>query len=104
MHSEAYSVHRLRKALLQFGGGRLAQGAARIVLVLALVRILPIADFGAYMLIVGTAELLLQVCSLGILPVAQRYLPQMVPTLPIRTLHRFVSGLILAQLLVLAGI
>ncbi len=104
MDSEAYSVHRLRKALLQFGGGRLAQAAARAVLVLALVRILPIADFGAYMLIVGTAELLLQVGSFGILPVTQRYLPQMVPTLPIRKLRRFVSGLVVAQLLVLTVI
>ena len=61
MKPEAYSVHRFRKAVLQFIGGRLAQAAARAVLVLVLVRILPIRDYGAYMLIVGTSELLLQV-------------------------------------------
>ena len=86
-----YSVHRFRKALLQFVGGRLGQLAARAVLVLALVRILPIADYGAYMLIVGTAELLLQVGSCGILPLAQRYLPQMLTTLPLAKLYSFVS-------------
>ena len=86
MQPDAYSVHRFRRALLQFVGGRLAQAAARAVLVLALVRVLPIVDYGAYMLIVGTAEMLLQVASFGILPLAQRYLPQMLTTLPIRKL------------------
>src|SRR5688572_27349582 len=97
MKPEAYSVHRFRKALLQFVGGRLAQAAARAVLVLALVRILPIEDYGAYMLITGTAELLLQVGSFGILPLMQRYLPQMVTTLPLKRLYRFVGFLIAAQ-------
>ena len=101
MNTQAYSVHRFRKALLQFVGGRLGQLAARAVLVLALVRILPIADYGAYMLIVGTAELLLQVGSFGILPLAQRYLPQMLTTLPIKKLYKFVSFLVIAQLVVL---
>ncbi len=102
MNRRAYSVQRLRKALLQFVAGRIAQAAARAVLVLALVRILSTADFGAYMLIVGTAELLLQVGSFGILPLAQRYMPQMLTTLPIRNLYKFVSFLVVAQIAVLA--
>ena len=101
MVSGAYSVHRFRKALLQFVGGRLAQAAARAVLVLALVRVLPIRDYGAYMLIVGTAEMLLQVASFGILPFAQRYLPQMLTTLPVRKLHAFVAFLVVSQIMVL---
>lgn len=101
MVSGAYSVHRFRKALLQFVGGRLAQAAARAVLVLALVRVLPIRDYGAYMLIVGTAEMLLQVASFGILPLAQRYLPQMLTTLPVRKLHAFVAFLVVSQIMVL---
>ena len=56
MSGNTYSVKRFRKAMLQFVGGRLGQLAARAVLVLALVRILPVADYGAYMLIVGKAE------------------------------------------------
>jgi O-antigen/teichoic acid export membrane protein len=102
--SQVYSAHRFRKALWQFVGGRLGQLAARAVLVLALVRILPVADYGAYMLIIGTAELLLQVGSFGILPLAQRYLPQMLTTLPIHKLYRFVSFLVVAQLVVLTVI
>jgi O-antigen/teichoic acid export membrane protein len=97
MKSEAYSVHRFRKSLRQFVFGRLGQAVARAVLVLALVRILPVRDYGAYMLISGTAELLLQVGSFGILPLMQRYLPQMVTTLPLKRLKRFVAFLIAAQ-------
>jgi O-antigen/teichoic acid export membrane protein len=104
MSKGAYSVHRFRRALLQYAGGRLAQAAARVALVLVLVRILPIADYGAYMLIFGTAELLLQVGSFGILPLAQRYLPQMLTTLPIRKLYGFVAFLIAAQIALLGGI
>ena len=102
MKPEAYSVHRFRKAVLQFIGGRLAQAAARAVLVLVLVRILPIRDYGAYMLIVGTSELLLQVGSFGILPLMQRYLPQMLTTLPLRRLYRFVGFMIGAQTVALS--
>lgn len=101
MSAQVYSAHRFRKALWQFVGGRIGQLASRAVLVLALVRILPVADYGAYMLIIGTAELLLQVGSCGILPLAQRYLPQLLTTLPIRKLYGFVTFLVVAQLVVL---
>jgi O-antigen/teichoic acid export membrane protein len=104
MSTEAYSVHRFRKALLQFVGGRIGQAVARAILVLALVRILPVADYGAYMLIVGTAELLPQVASFGLLPLAQRYLPQMLTTLPLPKLYRFAAFLIVAQIAALAVI
>jgi O-antigen/teichoic acid export membrane protein len=102
MSQKVYSVQRFRRALWQFVGGRISQLAARAVLVLALVRILSVRDYGAYMLIVGTAELLLQVGSFGILPLAQRYLPQMLTTTPIHTLYRFVTFLVVAQLVVLS--
>ncbi len=102
MSSDAYRVERVRKALVYFIGGRAVQAAARAMLVLVLVRILPVADYSAYMLIIGTAELLLQFASFGILPIAQRYLPQLIHTLPLRTLYRFVAFLVIAQLLVLS--
>jgi O-antigen/teichoic acid export membrane protein len=101
---EPYSVTRLRRALLQFAGGRAVQALARVLLVLALVRVLPVADYGAYMLILGTAEMLLQLASLGIVPVAQRYLPQLLTTLPKRSLYAFVTGLLVAQLAVLSAV
>lgn len=70
MASDVYSLGRFRRALLQLVGGRAVQAAARVVLVLALVRVLPVEEFAAYMLIVGAAELLLQVGSFGMLPLA----------------------------------
>ncbi len=102
MPSDVYSIGRFRRALLQLVGGRAVQAAARVVLVLALVRVLPVEEFAAYMLIVGTAELLLQVGSFGILPLAQRYVPQLLPVLPTRTMQRFIIGLVVMQVLVLA--
>lgn len=104
MRGRPYSVHRFRRALLQFVGGRLAQAAARAILVLLLIRVLPVEDYGAYMLIVGTAELLLQVGSFGILPTMQRYLPQLLGTLSLRRLYAFVTTMIFAQMAILAGV
>ena len=101
MHTAAYSVQRFRRAVLQYAGGRIAQAAARVVLVLVLVRVLPVAEYGAYMLIIGTAELLPQVASFGLGPLAQRYLPQMLTTLPRRKLYQFVAFLLVAQLAIL---
>src|SRR5512139_1615574 len=102
MRSEVYSVRRFRTALLQLVGGRMAQAGARIVLVLALVRVLPVEEFGAYMLIVGAAELLLQIGSFGILPLAQRYIPQLLPALPTYKMQRFILGLVVMQVSVMA--
>lgn len=101
MNTDAYRVERVRRALVHFVGGRVVQAAARALLVLALVRILPVADYGAYMLIIGTAELLLQFGSFGILAIAQRFLPQFIRALPLRTLYRFIVFLVLSQLVIL---
>jgi O-antigen/teichoic acid export membrane protein len=102
MRSGIYSVSRFRVALLQLVGGRMAQAGARVVLVLALVRVLSIEEFGAYMLIVGAAELLLQVGSCGMLPLAQRYIPQLLPVMPTHRMQRFILGLVAMQVTVLA--
>ena len=100
--SGAYSVARLRRATLHFVGGRAVQVAARAGLVLLVVRLLPVADYGAYMLIVGIAEMLLQVCSFGILPTAQRFLPQLVEAATPRDTRRFLVVVTVLQLLLLA--
>lgn len=102
MRNGVYSVGRFRTALLQLVGGRVAQAGARMVLVLALVRVLPVEEFAAYMLIVGAAELLLQIGSCGILPLAQRYVPQLLSVLPTERMQRFISGLVVMQIVVLA--
>ncbi len=94
----------MRRALIHFVTGRIVQAGARMLLVLVLVRLLPLRDYGAYMLLVGLAEMLLQVASFGILPMGRRYLPQMLTTLPAHRLYRFVGLLIGVQMLVLAVI
>jgi O-antigen/teichoic acid export membrane protein len=104
MSAGAYSVGRFRKAAIQLVGGRVAQAAARLLLVLAVVRVLPVEDYGAYMLIVGTAEIMVQVASFGILPLAQRYLPQMLTTLPLHKLYRFVTFLVTTQIAIYGAI
>ncbi len=96
--SHAYGVKRFRKALFYFLGGRAAQAAARAVLVLVLVRVLPVADYGIYMLVVGTAEMLIAVASFGILPIGYRYLPELLSRLSARKLYKFVLSLTVIQL------
>lgn len=98
MASQPYGVARFRRAIIQFVAGRITQGVGRGLLVLALVRLLSVTDYGAYMLLVGLAEMMTQVCSFGILPVGQRYLPQMIITLSAAKLYRFVSALIFLQM------
>jgi O-antigen/teichoic acid export membrane protein len=100
--SRAYSIAKLRRALLHFVGGRAVQAVARGALVLLVVRLLPTADYGAYMLIVGISEMLLQLCSLGILPVGQRFLPQLVESATRRDTYRFLATITSLQMLTLA--
>lgn len=99
--SNAYSIARLRKALVHFVGGRVVQALARVGVVLLVVRLLPAADYGAYMLILGISEMLLLICSLGILPTGQRYLPQLVESATARDTSRFVLGITALQFLAL---
>ncbi len=101
MTDQPYRIARFRKALVHFIGGRAAQAFARAALLLVLVRLLEVADYGVYMLIIGLSETLLQVASFGILPVGQRYLPQMLTTLPIKKLYAFVALLASTQIAIL---
>lgn len=101
MAKDTYGVSRLKRALIHFVGGRVAQAVARAGLILVLVRVLPIADYGVYMLIVGLSEMMLQVASFGVLPVAQRFLPEMITTLNKEGVLRFVSSIVAIQITVL---
>ena len=104
MTSNPYGVSRFRRAFVHFIGGRALQASARAALVLILVRVLEVGDYGVYMLIVGLSEMMLEVVSLGLLPVAQRFVPQMVLELPLRKLVAFVTTLIVLQSTILIGV
>lgn len=97
-----YTARRFRGALLRFAGGRAAQASARAILVLVLVRVLPVADYGAYMLMVGLSEMVLAIVSFGILPVGYRYLPEFITSLPYRSLRKFVATIMALQIAILS--
>lgn len=101
MGEKVYGAARLRRAAIHFVTGRAVQALARAALILVIVRILPVADYGAYMLIIGLAEAVLLIASLGIVPVGQRYLPELVVRLKPAKVKRFVLFLLAAQTLVL---
>ena len=101
MSDNPYGVKRFRRAFVHFIGGRVVQASARAALILILVRVLDVGDYGVYMLIVGLSEMMLEVVSFGLLPVAHRFLPQMVRELPLNRLVRFVMSMIAMQTTVL---
>lgn len=101
MGDNVYGAARLRRAAIHFVTGRVVQALARAALILVIVRILPVEDYGAYMLIIGLAEAVLLIASLGIVPVGQRYLPELVVRLKPAKVKRFVLFLVAAQTLVL---
>ncbi len=101
MNDKPYRGARFRRALIHFVCGRAAQAAGRALLLLVLVRLLEVADYGAYMLIIGLAETVLQVASFGILPVGQRYLPELITSVSAGKLFTFVRVLVLSQIGVL---
>lgn len=102
MTSHPYGVARFRRAIYQMIGGRITQAAGNAILLLVLVRLLPVTDYGAYMLLIGLSEMMWHLASFGILSVGQRYLPQMISTLSISKLHRFVLTLALLQMGILS--
>lgn len=99
-----YSATRLRRAMTQFIGGRIVQALGQIALVLVLVRVLPVHEFGLYMLVIGLSEMLLLAASLGGVHVARRYLPLLVTRLPMRRLLVFVALLASVHVAVLCSV
>lgn len=101
--SNTYNVSRLRRALLHFVSGRAVQALARAGLVLLVVRLLDVEDFGAYMLFVGLSEAVLQMCSFGLLRVGQRFLPEIAETASRRNTYHFVASIALLQFAIIAS-
>jgi O-antigen/teichoic acid export membrane protein len=102
MKNKVYGGKRVRRAALHFVTGRAVQAVGRAILILAIVRLLPVHDYGAYMLIIGLAEALLMMASFGIVSVGQRFLPELVTKLQHRRLKTFVLTLLGLQMMVLS--
>lgn len=97
-----YSVGRFRAGLRAFVLGRVAQGLATLLLLLAAVRWLTPADYGTYMLIWGLCEVAVPLTSLGLLPAVQQFLPRLVAESDSASVRRFVRVMEMARYVVMA--
>lgn len=75
MSREIYSSHAVRLAAWRFLTGKVASAILTLVIVVWLVRLLPLADYGAYVVLIAGAELGFAVASMGLPWLAARYLP-----------------------------
>ncbi len=99
-----YGVGRLRRAAIHFLAGRIIQAVARMALLLILVRLLSVHEFGIYMVVAGVSEMILQLASCGILPVGRRFIPAVLGKVPKAHLEKFVLLLVSCQWLALAAV
>jgi O-antigen/teichoic acid export membrane protein len=84
-----FTGSRFRAALRHFLLGRALQGVAALAFTLLAVRLMPRADYGAYLVILGLIEVLRPLSSLGLAPTVQQFLPEMALHAPLAQLHRF---------------
>jgi hypothetical protein len=89
---------------VRFIGGQALQAIGYAAILLILVRILPVADYGAYMLLSGLAEMTLLVASLGLLSAGKRYLPHLVASVSAPRLLGFVLVLTALEALALGAL
>ena len=76
MSQSPYSGPALRASIAQFLSGKAASALLTFVLLLWLVRLLPVRDYGAYVTFVAALELGALIANLGLPWLAARYLPE----------------------------
>lgn len=76
MNGHPYSSIALRRAAWHFLSGKVVSGLLTFLLLLWLVRLLPIAEYGAYVSLVAAAELAYALGGLGLPWASARYLPE----------------------------
>lgn len=72
-----YSAAALRHAAVHFLTGRVASAVLTLAILLVLVRVLELGQYGYYVTLVALAEVTWQVCDFGLPWAAARYLPEM---------------------------
>lgn len=75
MSATAYSGAALKRSAWHFLTGKAASAVLTFIILLWLVRLLPMAEYGAYVTLVAALELALAVSTLGLPWMAARYLP-----------------------------
>lgn len=88
-----YSLARAKRSLLHFGIGKAASAALGIVFLVLSVRILPTADYGAYVALIAFLELFYIVTGFGLSTIAQRYVAEFRMRAHPVHFRRFVGGL-----------
>lgn len=99
MNTEVYSVPALKRAVWQFLTGKALSAALTFIILLWLVRLLPLAEYGAYVVLIAGTELGFALAGLGLPWLAARYLPDYRLHADGKTLSNFCGRLILWQML-----
>lgn len=76
MSSAPYSGAAIRRSALHFLGGKAASGAITLLLLLWIVRLLSVSDYGVYVTLIAGIELGIPVAALGLYWKAARYVPE----------------------------
>jgi len=76
MSAELYSGAAFKRSAWHFLSGRVASAVLTFIILLWLVRLLPIVEYGAYVTLVAALELALGISTLGLPWMAARYLPE----------------------------
>lgn len=104
MSAQVYSAAAVKRAAWQFLTGKALSAALTFVILLWLVRLLPLADYGAYVVLIAGTELGFALAGLGLPWLAARYVPDYRLHAGGRALARLCGRLVLWQSLALAGL
>ncbi|MGQ9686347.1 MAG: hypothetical protein ACUVT2_08595, partial [Thiobacillaceae bacterium] len=74
--SDPYSAAALRRGTWHFLSGKVVSGLLTFTILLALVRLLPVAEYGAYVGLIAAAELVYALGGLGLPWAAARFVPE----------------------------
>lgn len=76
MNGEHYSGATLKRSAWHFLTGRAASAVLTFIILLWVVRLLPVAEYGAYAILVAALELAIAISTLGLPWMASRYVPE----------------------------
>lgn len=104
MSREVYSGQAVKRAAWQFLSGKAVSGLLTFVILLWLVRLLPVPEYGAYVVLVAGTELGFALAALGLPWLAARYVPDYRLHADGSSLVRLCRRLVLWQMLALASL
>lgn len=104
MSEGVYSVPALKRAAWQFLTGKALSAALTFIILLWLVRLLPLAEYGAYVVLIAGTELGFALAGLGLPWLAARYLPDYRLHARGSVLTRLCLRLVLWQLLAIVAL